>query len=61
MKKQLVINGNTFGSVMHYQQDRETDTWEFTLNNAVQISIPFSEIKLFTSAENLEIITRKGF
>lgn len=61
MKKRLIINSTAFGDVAHYQQDREKETWTFTLNNAITVSIPFSEIKLFASAEDLEIITRKGF
>lgn len=61
MKKRLVINSTVFGDVVHYQQDREKKAWTFTLNNMTTVSIPFFEIKLFTSAEDLEIITRKGF
>ena len=56
----LIINDAQLGEVTNYQQDREKEAWIFTITNKFTVSVPFSEIKLFTysSSWDLEIITK---
>lgn len=54
----LIINGTQFGDVTTYQQDREKKAWVFTFTNKLTVSVPFSEIKMFTSSGTLEIIMK---
>ena len=56
-EKLLIMNDDAIGTVAHYEQDRKQQAWIFTMADSMTVTIPFSEIKLFTSAENLEVIT----
>lgn len=55
----LIINEKNHGSVFGYYQDRDTQAWVIDMNGGYSITIPFCNIKLFTSSGNLEIITNK--
>lgn len=57
MKKNLIIDGKNLGAVTGYRQNRELKRWVFLMQAGYYIGVDWSNIKLFTSSGDLEIIT----
>lgn len=53
----LIIDDVNQGECIGYHQKK--NAWSFTLENGIEIIVPFQKIKLFTSSGKLEIITHK--
>lgn len=53
----LIIDDVNQGECTKYHQKK--NAWSFTLENEIEIIVPFQVIKLFTSSGELEIITHK--
>ena len=53
----LIIDEFDHGECRGYRQCN--GAWSFAMENGIEISVPFAEIKLFTSCGQLEIIINK--
>jgi hypothetical protein len=51
----LIVNGVKIGMVLSYTQNNQC--WEFLMESGEVLRIEFSNIKMFTSCPNLDIIT----